>query len=203
MARPPTVRRIAACAAVCAVTVAALGPTGYRGAVASSVGGGALGGCRRPRTGPHLPIVGRRQLRQCRDGHVRRVRVHGTATSGRAVPPAASQPPLSARGLAARTRVLTGGPAGLADIAVVRRSADLRRRVRAQPRDRGDGRNAHAPPGLSAAAPRSTARQDRRLGRASARAPVGRRAALQLAGGCRQAAVREAPRPPPRHVVRA
>ena len=42
MARSPTVRRIAACAAVCAVTVAALGPTGYRGAVASSVGGGAL-----------------------------------------------------------------------------------------------------------------------------------------------------------------
>ena len=62
---------------------------------------------------------------------------------------------------------------------------------------------AHAPPRVPAAAPRATAGQDRRLGRAAAGAPVGRRPALQLAGCCRQAAVREASRPPPRHVVRA
>ena len=42
MARSPAVRRIAIGAAIGVLTVAAIGPTGYRAAVASSVGGGAL-----------------------------------------------------------------------------------------------------------------------------------------------------------------
>ncbi len=42
MSRWPSVRRIALAAAIGGVVVVALGPTGYRAAVASSVGGGAL-----------------------------------------------------------------------------------------------------------------------------------------------------------------
>ena len=99
MARSPAVRRIAIGAAIGVLVVAAIGPTDYRAAVASSVGGGALGCGGGTRTRPHPSIVRRRQLRERRHGHVRRVRVHGTSTPRRALPPASSQPAAVLEGL--------------------------------------------------------------------------------------------------------
>ena len=201
MARSPAVRRIAIGVAIGVLAVAAIGPTDYRAAVASSVGGGAL-----------VAAVALGLVLTHRSSGVVNFANAAMATYGAYVfMGLRRQGELFLPPLPNPLAVLEGllHAVGFSQVALPDLPTSLSfgapltfsSCVRAQPRGRRAGRAAHARPRVPAAAPRSTAGEDCRVGRAAAGAPVGCRPALHFAGCRRQAAVREASRPRPRHVV--